>query len=177
MVIWASYEALRPRVKNWMTPMEAIQVFAPADLGASFGEYSRKLADLEHTNETLYLQIHGKPASPELEVLKQRKYEIEGQIIILRATLSTNQQTASRLLYNLLYNGRLLAEGYEVDENELTIIPTEYWKSMKLLGEQLSEAGGIGFHRYKNVSVAENPCYALETKMQALRCRLPLTRP
>jgi hypothetical protein len=73
MLAWASYEALRPRVTNWMTPIEAFQVVAPADLGASFGEYSRKLNDLERADETLYLQIHGKLDPAELEILKNRK--------------------------------------------------------------------------------------------------------
>lgn len=177
LLVWASYEALRPRVKNWMTPIEAIQVFTTPALGASFGEYLRKLNDLQHADETLFLQIHGKPDSPELEILTHRKQDIEEQILVLRATLSTNQQTATRIIYNVLYGGRLLAQAYDTDKNELTIIPTANWRSIKLLGEQMSEAEGLGFHHYKNLLFGENPCYAPETQVQRLRCRLALARP
>jgi hypothetical protein len=177
MLIWASYEGLRPRVTNWMTPIEAIRVFTTPALGASFEEYLRKLNDLQHADETLYLQIHEKPDSPELEGLKHRKHDIEGQILVLRATLSTNQQSASWLIYNGLDFGTLLAEGYDADKEELTIIPTQYWKSMRLLSDQLSEAGGIGFHHYRNLMFGKNPCYAPEAKLQAIRCRLPLAGP
>lgn len=177
MLIWASYEGLRPKVTNWMTPMEAIQAFAPANLGASFGEYSRKLSNLEHANETLYLEIYGKPDSPELESIKHRKQNIEGQILVLKATLSTNYQTSTKMIYQLLYTGKLLAKAYDVDTGELMIIPVEYWKLMKLLGEQLSEAGGIGFHHYRNLLVGENPCYSVATRVQAVRCTLPLATP
>ena len=176
-LIWASYEALRPRVKNWMTPIEAIRVFTTPALGASFEGYLRKLNDLQHADETLYLQIHGKPDSPELGSLKHRKHDIEGQILVLRATLSTNQQSASWLIYNLLDVGSLLAEGYDADNEEITVIPTQYWKSMRLLGDQLSEAGGIGFHHYRNLMFGKNPCYAPETRIQAVRCRLPPAGP
>jgi hypothetical protein len=177
MLIWASYEGLRPRVTNWMTPMEAIQAFAPANLGASFVEYSRRLSDLEHANETLYLEIYGKPDSPELESIKHRKHDVEGQILILKATLSTNYQTATRMIYQLLYSGKLLAAAYDVDTDQFMIIPIEYWQSIELLGEQLSEAGGIGFHHYRNLLVGENPCYSVATRVQAVHCTLPLATP
>lgn len=157
--------------------MEAIQVFTTPALGASFGEQLRKLNDLQHADETLYLQIHGRSDSPELEILKRHKQDIEGQILVLRATLNTNEQTATRMIYGGLNGGILLAHAYDADKNEVTIIPTANWKSMKLLGEQMSEAGGLGFHHYTNLLFGENPCYAPDTKIQALRCRLPLAGP
>ena len=156
--------------------MEAIQVFTIPALG-SFGEQLRKLNDLKHADETLYLEMYKKPDSPELESLKHYKEDIQGQILVLRATLSTNQYTATRMIYDVLYDGRLLAQAYDPEKNVLTIIPTANWKSMKLLGEHMSEAEGLGFHHYTNLLFGKNPCYAPDSKMQALRCRLPLARP
>ena len=177
MLIWASYEMLRPKVEKWMTPKDAIHVFSPIGDRSWYEEYSQKLRELDRANDTLYLEIYGKPDSPGLEDLKKRKYDIEGQAIILQATLQTSLQSAAQMFLTLLQNGKLLAKALDVEKGELTMIPTPYWKSMSIVGEQLDELGGAGSHHYRSLLIGENPCYAIATNMQALRCTLPLATP
>jgi hypothetical protein len=164
-------------VEKWMTPVEAIHVFSPIGDRSWYEEYSQKLRDLVRANETLYLETYGKPDSPGLEDLKKRKYEVEGQLIILKATQQTSLQSVSRMISNLLSNGKLIAKALDVEKGDLTMIPTSYWKSMSIGGEQLDELGGTGSHHYRSLLVGENPCYAIATNMQALRCTLPLATP
>jgi hypothetical protein len=177
MLVWASYEMLRPKVEKWMNPIEATRVFSPVGNRSWYEEYSQKLKELDRANETLYLEIYGKPDSPGLEDLKKRKYDIEGQAIILKATLQTNLQSAAQMFLNLLQNGKLLAKALDIEKGELTMIPTPYWKSMSIVGEQLDELGGAGSRHYRSLLIGENPCYTIATNMQALRCALPLVTP
>jgi hypothetical protein len=177
MLIWASYEMLRPKVEKWMTPVDAIHVFSPVGVRSWYEEYSQKLRDLDRANNTLYLEIYGKTDSPGLEDLKKRKYDIEGQAIILKATRQTNLQSAAQMFLSLLQNGKLLAKALDVEKGELAMIPTPSWKSMYIVGEQLDELGGAGSHHYRSLLIGENPCYSIATNMQALRCTLPLATP
>ena len=145
--------------------------------GSSYEEYSQKLRDLDRVNDTLYLEIYRNPDSPALEELKKRKYEVEGQAIILKSTLQANLQSQAQMILSLLLNGKLLARALDIEKGELTMIPTAYWKSMSIGGEQLDELAGAGSHHYRSLLVGENPCYAIATNMQVLRCTLPLVTP
>jgi hypothetical protein len=178
VLIWASYETfIRPRVEKWMVFMEAIRVFVPADVRTSFEDYSQKIIDLERNTKALSAQIYGKPDSPELEDLKKRLYDIQGPYNFLNEQRRISKEPVVNNIHDQLKDGKILANAYDVENETLTIIPTQYWYSMNIGGEQLNEAGGPGFHHYRSLLLGQNPCYATASNIQALRCTFPLARP